>query len=116
MSEHVRLHPAGKMSNVKTEQQINIKFLVKFKKSATERFQVLTEAYGDETLSRARVFEWHKRSSGGRDSVEDDERAGCPKSAITNQNIAKVRDAIRGDQILSVRAMAELVNLDREAV
>lgn len=115
----MRLHSAGKMSNVKNEQQINIKFLVKFKKSSTKKFQMLTEAYGDETLSRARVFEWHKRSSGGRDSADegiDDERAGRPKSAITDQNIAKFRDAIRGDRILSVRAMAELVNLDREAV
>ncbi|GFY03350.1 hypothetical protein TNCV_1173081 [Trichonephila clavipes] len=33
-------------------------------------------AYGDETLSHAHVFEWYKRFSGGKDSVEDDEPAG----------------------------------------
>ncbi|GFT40283.1 hypothetical protein TNCV_627741 [Trichonephila clavipes] len=52
--------------------QINIKLLVKLKKSATKTFQILTEAYGDETLSRAHVFERHKRFSGGRVSVEDE--------------------------------------------
>ncbi|GFU42743.1 transposable element Tcb2 transposase [Trichonephila clavipes] len=42
-------------------------------KSATKTFQILTEAYGDETLSRAHVFEWF---SGGRDNVEVDDPAG----------------------------------------
>jgi hypothetical protein len=48
-----------KMSDCKSER-VNIKFLVKMKKSATKTFQLLTEAYG------ARVFEWHKRFSEGR--------------------------------------------------
>jgi len=47
------------MSDCKSEQGVNIKFLVKLKKSATETFQLLTEAYGEECMSRARVFEWH---------------------------------------------------------
>ncbi|GFX56603.1 hypothetical protein TNCV_3954301 [Trichonephila clavipes] len=61
-------------------------------KSAMKIFQILTETYGDETLSPACVFEWYKMFSEGRVSVEDDESAGCPKSAITDQKIAKVRD------------------------
>ncbi|GFV89708.1 hypothetical protein TNCV_827001 [Trichonephila clavipes] len=40
---------------------------------------MLTEAYGNETLSPAHLFEWHKRFSGGRDSVEVDEHAGRPR-------------------------------------
>ncbi|GFY02494.1 uncharacterized protein TNCV_3503751 [Trichonephila clavipes] len=55
--------------------RINIQFLVKFKKSATKTFQILTEAYGYETLSPAHVFEWHEKFSVGRVSVEDDETA-----------------------------------------
>ena len=54
------------MSDCKSEQQFNIKFLVKIKKSATETFQLLTETYGEDCMSRARVFEWHKRFSEGR--------------------------------------------------
>jgi hypothetical protein len=49
----------------KSEQRVNIKFLLKF---ATETFQLLTEAYGEECMPRARVFEWHKRFSEGRES------------------------------------------------
>ncbi|GFV59507.1 hypothetical protein TNCV_4791251 [Trichonephila clavipes] len=50
------------------------------KKSATKTFQKLTEAYGDETLSRAHVFERYKRFSGERVSVEDNGPAGFPRT------------------------------------
>jgi hypothetical protein len=60
------------MSDCKNER-VNIKFLVKLKKSATETFQLLTEVYGEDCMSRARVFEWHKRFSEGRESVKHDD-------------------------------------------
>jgi hypothetical protein len=55
---------------------------VKLKKSATETFQLLTEAYGEDCMSRARVFEWYKRFSEGRESVKDDDRPGRPRTAV----------------------------------
>jgi len=67
-----------KMSDCKSEQRVNIKFLVKLKKSVAETFQLLTEAYGEDCMSRARLFEWHKRFSEGRESVKDDDRPGWP--------------------------------------
>ena len=48
------------MSDCKSEQ-VNVKFLVKLKKSAIETFQLLTEAYGEDCMSRACMFEWHKQ-------------------------------------------------------
>jgi hypothetical protein len=57
------------MLECKSEQRVNIKFLVK---SSTETFQLLTEAYGEECMSRARVFEWQKRFLEGRESVKND--------------------------------------------
>jgi hypothetical protein len=45
---------------------------VKLKKSETETFQLLAEAYGEDSMSLAHVFEWHERFSEGRESVEDD--------------------------------------------
>jgi hypothetical protein len=42
------------------KERYDIKFCVKFNKSATETFASLTEAYGDATLSRTMVFKWHK--------------------------------------------------------
>ena len=76
----------------------------------------MTEAYGEDCMSRARVFEWHKRFSERRESVKDDDRPGRPRTAVTNDNIGKVRDVIRKDRRLGVRAVDEEVNLDRESV
>jgi len=82
------------MSAYKSEQRVNIKFLVKMKKYATETFELLTEAKGEDCMSRAGVFEWHKRFSEGRESVKDDDCLGRPRSAVADDNIEKVRDAI----------------------
>jgi hypothetical protein len=86
-----------KISDCKSEQRGNIKFLVKLKKSATETFQLLTEDYGEDCMSLARVFEWQKRFSEGRESVKVDDRPGRPRTAVTDDNIEKVRDVIRKD-------------------
>ena len=83
-----------KMEDCKIEQRVNIKFLVKLRKSMIETFHLLTEAYGDDCLSRTRVFEWHKRFSEGRTSVNDDDRLGRPRTAIIDTNIEKVQDLI----------------------
>ena len=62
--------------DVKLEQRANIKFCVKLSKSGAETFQMIRRAYGNETMSRARCFEWHARFKRGRTSLEDDERSG----------------------------------------
>ena len=64
------------VGNTRMEQQINLKFLVKLRKSPTECFKLLTEVYYEDVMSRPRVFEWHKRFKSGREEVEDDPRSG----------------------------------------
>ena len=103
------------MSDCKSER-VNIKFLVKLNKSAMETIKLLTEACDEDCTSRARVFEWHKRFSESRESLKDDDRPGRPRTAVTDDDIEKVRDVIRKDRRLGVRAVAEEVNLDRESV
>jgi hypothetical protein len=82
------------MSKCKTEQ-VNTKFLANLKNSATETFQLLTEAYSEDCMSWAHVFEWHKRFLEGRESLKDDDRPGHPRTAVTDDNVEKVQDVIR---------------------
>ncbi|GFV73185.1 HTH_48 domain-containing protein [Trichonephila clavipes] len=110
-NEHVQLNSAGKVCKVNAEQRINIKFPVKLKKSSSETFQMLTEAYGDKPLSRACVLEGYKWFSGKRDSVKDNEPSGCQKQVITDENITEIHDVFRGDGKLSVHTVTALVNL-----
>jgi len=58
------------------EQRYAIKFCVKLNKSATQTVASLTEANGDNTLSRTMIFKWHKAFKEGRENVEDDPRSG----------------------------------------
>jgi transposase len=104
------------MIDKKIEQRVNIKFLVKLKKTATETFNMLREAYGENTLSRARVFEWHKRFSEGREDVEDDARPGRPVTMKTEENVEKVRTFVKTNGRLGIRMIAEELKMDRETV
>jgi len=72
------------------EQRCAIKFCVKLKKSATETFASLPEAYGNATLSRTMVFKWHKSFKEGRENVEDEPRPGRPISSTNDQNVEVV--------------------------
>nr|CAH7740212.1 unnamed protein product [Callosobruchus chinensis] len=104
------------MISLKIEQRINLKFLVKLGKSPSECFQLLKEVFGDNCMSRTRVFEWHKRFSEGREEFEDDERTGRPVTSRIEENIKKVNEIVRKDRRLSLRMISDLSNIDRETV
>nr|XP_045001724.1 protein GVQW3 isoform X2 [Jaculus jaculus] len=104
------------MSDRYLEQRTSIKFCVKRNKSASETHHLLKEAYGDEVMSRARVFDWHKRFKEGREDIRDDARSGRPITHRTDENIRKVKDLVCSNRQLTVRMMAEELNLDKETV
>jgi hypothetical protein len=45
----------------KSEQRVCIKFYMKLVKSTTETLEMLRESFGDHSLCRTAVFEWHSR-------------------------------------------------------
>jgi hypothetical protein len=47
------------------EQHMCIKFCVKLGRNGVETFEMLRTAFGEQCLSRARIFEWHKRFKEG---------------------------------------------------
>ncbi|GFV23239.1 protein GVQW3 [Trichonephila clavipes] len=104
------------MVSVIIQQRIVVKFHFKHGKTATETYNLLKEVYGSECLSRARVFEWFERFKVGRQDVEDDSRPGCPPTQKTDENVERVASLIRSDRLLSIRAIAETVNIDKECV
>ncbi|XP_015439553.1 PREDICTED: splicing factor 3A subunit 1-like [Dufourea novaeangliae] len=98
------------------EQRIVIKFLVKNGESSTEIYEKLSRVYGNNTMSKPRVFDWAKRFREGRESVEDAERSGRPSTTRQDENIARVRDLVRSDKRLTTRMIAEKLNINRESV
>ena len=77
---------------------------------------MLVQVYGDEAMKKTAVYKWVKRFSEGRESVTDEERSGRPATSRTEENIAKVRQIVRENRRLTVRSIAEQVNIDTETV
>jgi hypothetical protein len=43
---------------------------------------LIQNVYGNEAVNRSNVFRWYSGFGDGREKVEDDERAGLPKSTL----------------------------------
>jgi len=54
--------------------------------------------------------------SEGRESMTDEERSGQPATSRTEENIAKVHQIVGENRRLTVRSIAQQVNIDRETV
>lgn len=98
------------------EQRVNLRFLVKLGKTATESLSLLRHVYGDSTMSRARVFEWHKRFTEGREETDDNSRPGRPVTSRTEENIEHVRCALLKDRRITVRMIAEELSISKDTV
>lgn len=92
------------MLEIKIEQRVNVKFLVKLNKTAAESFRMLNEVYGEECLSRTRVFERHKRFCSGSENAEDNDR---PATSLTYENNERIDNIIRQNRGLSIRTAAK---------
>ena len=103
------------VSNTRIKLRINLKFLMKLRKSPSECFKLLKEVYGKNVMSNPRVFEWHKRFKSGRQEMEDDPRSGRPSTAKTDENI-RVKQLVRSDRRSTVRMIADELVLNRESV
>jgi len=67
-------------------------------KTAAEIVTMLREAFKEEALSQARVYEWLPRFKRGDMSLEDQPRFGRTSTSRTDENIKKIRDAIMFDR------------------
>ena len=67
-------------------------------------------------MSRSRVFEWHKQFKEGRKDVEDDSRSGRPSMSRTADNVERVKQMVRGDHWLTVRMIADELEINRDSV
>ena len=78
------------MQSEREEEQYAIKFCFnRGKKDTTVTYGMLQTAFRPSCMSRASVFEWHKRFKEGRESVRDDERYGRSKEVNTPELIGQ---------------------------
>ena len=72
---------------------------------------MMGQAFGDEAMSRTRVFEWHRRFKEGQQSVESEERPGRPSTSKNPEMINKVRDLVLQDRRITIREICDEVDI-----
>ena len=82
---------------MKIRQRCVTEFCVQLGKSGNEALEMLRQAYGRETLSRAAVFQWWRHFKDGNTRVINKARSGRPSTAVTDVNIAKAVELLEND-------------------
>jgi transposase len=99
-----------------TEQRTNIKFLVKLGKNGQEIVQMLEIVYGESAMKRRTVYKWVDRFKEGRESVDDDARAGRPSTSRVDKIIQRVYDLVKADRRITTRMIAEKLGISDSSV
>jgi len=75
------------------------------------RIKKIKRVYGESSVCRTLVFEWHKRYSGGRISLHDDERIGRPVTKKSLAAVDQVRDLMDQDRQYTLRELASFTDM-----
>lgn len=102
--------------NTNIEQRVCLKFCVANGISCAESLKLLEKAYGKSALSKTRAYEWYKTFKEGREVVEDLSRSGRPSTSSTYENIDKVKEIVLENPHLSLREIAQDLDLSHESV
>ena len=72
---------------------------------------MLREAFKEEALSQARVYEWFSWFKRGDMSLEDQPQSGRPSTSRTYENIHKILDAIMFDRRRTIDELEALTGV-----
>ena len=95
----------------KIERRVCLKFCVFNGITATESLKMLQKCFGESTLLRTRVFEWHKAFSENREVVENLPHASRPSTSVNDDNIEKVKKIVLDNHRVGIREVAEALNI-----
>ena len=88
------------------EERYSIKSYFRLGKNATETYGMLQTAFGASCMSRASVFEWHKRFKEGRESVRDDDRCERSKEVRKPELIGKIKNFMDKERRVSIETIS----------
>jgi len=93
------------------EQCACIKFCFNLGKTATECYEMLKTAFGEQAVGRSQTFRWFSQFTTGRTSIDDDEHSGRPVSSSTPEMIERMRQIIREDRCHTIDEVTMLVGI-----
>jgi len=95
----------------KEEIRSVIKFHALSGETPTYWYKKIKRVYGESFVCQTLVFEWHKRNSGGRISLNDDERTGRPVTKKSLAAVDQVRDLMDQDRRYTLRELASFTDM-----
>ena len=72
---------------------------------------MLQKCFGESTLSRTQVFEWHKAFSEGREVVKNLPHASRPSTSVNDDNIEIVKKIVLENRLVGIREVAKALNI-----
>ena len=112
----ILVFPVFMASNLKFEQRSYIKIRTLLGIAPKEILIDLEIVYRGASLSYTTVKEWAKRFREGRESLEDEERIGRPRTAVTSSNTSEIRWRVEEDPHITVEELAMGVGISTGAV
>ena len=85
---------ASESADFKTEQRAYVKIHTLLQVSSTYIHKDLIEVYNDRTLPYSTIVDWTRRFREGRESIEDNPRAGRPISGATDKCVLEVSELL----------------------
>lgn len=101
---------------MKIEHRAVIKFLSREGNTPTQIYARMSKVFGDSCPSEFIIKFWSKQFKHDRESLEDDPRSGRPISAVTADNIEKVKELILADRRIKQWEIARDVGISKERV
>ncbi|GFX38135.1 hypothetical protein TNCV_3837341 [Trichonephila clavipes] len=72
-----------------------------------ETLEMLSKVYGESTMARSKVHEWHRHFKEGQESFEDNGCVGRPLAARNAENVALVSECVPKDRGQTLAQIAE---------
>ncbi|RZF36150.1 hypothetical protein LSTR_LSTR006923 [Laodelphax striatellus] len=97
------------------EQRCVIKFCYRMNYSLKETTKLMSEAYGDDRISYKTINAWYKMFKSGRETCNNLEKSGAPKTATTAEVIEAISETISQDPVLGPQDLALMLSISRSS-
>jgi hypothetical protein len=92
-------------------KSVCVKCCFRLGKTATEKWKMLQQAFGDKCMSRTQCFERYRRFKTGRTSIDEDPRSGRVSISTEDVHIDAVCDLILQNRRLTIREIDDDVGI-----
>ncbi|KAF7277039.1 hypothetical protein GWI33_009508 [Rhynchophorus ferrugineus] len=100
----------------KKEFRVLIKYCFLKGKNTVEAKTWHDVEFPDTAPGKSTIKDWHTKFRRVEMSTEDDERSGCPKEMVSDENILKIHKMVLNYRKLRLNEMADTLNISTEPV